>query len=760
MTHEKVVIELEARSIAACLSLPPELAFMGRALQHQVDVFEQARDHDIVIDLAPTGTGKTQASFTVLLHESNRNQNAVYIAPTNALVEQQKQAAEDFVRRAGLPHFVVAASAKEVRSWPSQVGSRSGEKIYNLLRNPATVFPEVGGGRPVLLVTNPDIFYYAAFFQYQRLDRINIASQFYSSFATVIFDEFHLYDAKQLVSLLFYLALSDGFGFFQHGRRVILLTATPEAACDAALSSLNNQGVKIAYVDGEASTAKLLPSQTPVHLEIRPQVDTETFLTVLRDEVCRKFGEESDRYGAVILDSLEQINRLSDLLQARGLAKYVGRITGPSPLVDRQRAAQCPIILATSTVDVGFNFERTPASERQTLDWLIFSSRDRSAFWQRLGRVGRVLGRQKTDIPSEAIAYLPEKAWDEGLATIDDSGGRSALQQKLSELVCLDRAFLTVYWQSEAFLEIARPLLALEELMHNLSESTLIPQLYETLRKVLGGKQDWGYYQRRMRALKAAENIATEKNQTDNPLKFVKGKAAWEIITTFLKVESPEEFAELRADKSLFKEYEKAFSSDPIAMADLRKFCKFFSASYAPLFNFRSGLFQSLNIQDPQGLILDISDETSVDPIHLLRYYEFVTDGKANELLGKASSPYEISFRLQHSNNLLDFFSQMNKMKAFERCRIERRRNGVIAPTQLLSQLEKELIPGVIMCPIKNAPAYYHLRRERIPIYPITVVGRDFEKEYVFLPNLSGILAVAMYGIRLKLPDNEDFLLF
>lgn len=85
MAPEKLTIVLEAKSIAACIDLPSELAFMGQALQHQVDVFEKARDHDIILDLAPTGTGKTKAAFTVLLHEPNRSQNAVYIAPTNAL---------------------------------------------------------------------------------------------------------------------------------------------------------------------------------------------------------------------------------------------------------------------------------------------------------------------------------------------------------------------------------------------------------------------------------------------------------------------------------------------------------------------------------------------------------------------------------------------------------------------------------------------------------------------------------------------------
>ncbi len=33
----------------------------------------------------------------------------------------------------------------------------------------------------------------------------------------------------------------------------------------------------------------------------------------------------------------------------------------------------------------------------------------------------------------------------------------------LENLSCLDRPFLEIYWRSEAFLEIARPLLELEE---------------------------------------------------------------------------------------------------------------------------------------------------------------------------------------------------------------------------------------------------------------------------------------------------------
>ncbi len=84
MAYDLIAMQLEPRSIAASKELPSALHFLKNALQHQVDVFEAAKDHDIILDLAPTGTGKTKAGLTVLLHQPTRN--AVYIAPTNALI--------------------------------------------------------------------------------------------------------------------------------------------------------------------------------------------------------------------------------------------------------------------------------------------------------------------------------------------------------------------------------------------------------------------------------------------------------------------------------------------------------------------------------------------------------------------------------------------------------------------------------------------------------------------------------------------------
>ncbi len=759
MTNKTLFTKLESCSISGCASLPNELSFKTNALQHQVEVFEKSRNADIIINIAPTGTGKTDSGLAVLLHDPQ--QNAIYIAPTNALVEQQKEAAEKFVKEAGLPHLVKSASAKEVKAWANdKVGNRPGEKLYNVFRNPATVFSDVGANQPILLITNPDIFYYATFFAYNKLDRVNLASSFYSKFATVIFDEFHLYDAKQLVGLLFYLAYSHIFGFFkfERKRRVVLLTATPEPACAAALQTLEAQGVKIARIDGETCNSHLLPSQTSINFELRSLTDKEQWLTELANEVVKRFQQHPDRNGAVILDAKDHINRLADMLYAKGLGGQFGRITGSTPPEERKSAAQKPIILATSTVDVGFNFERNPQPTRQNLDWLIFSARDRFSFWQRLGRVGRVLGKAETNIDSEAIAYLSDRAWDEGLSSLDCSGGREALKQTLNNIPCLDKPFLQAYWRSEALLEIARPLLEIEELLTGLSSHQFISQLFDTLKMTLGGSHDWKYYRCRMRVLRAAEQISkTSEKSLKTQWKFIKGGQAF--VKKFVEVHYPTEAAQLKAGQTTIEEYEQLFLEDTEAAKELKTFAEVWSASYAPLFKFRSGLYDSLPIRDPKGLLLDESDETVLDPIHLLRYYEFEKDGEFIEVTDRAKAIYELSFRLRYLDTRQNFVNtELNKLTAFSNCRITRKQGGAIAPTPLLKELEQHLIPGVIICPIANAAAIYQLRKEKLVSYPITVVCNDMEKEYCFLPELAGILAIAMKSKQLRLPDDECFI--
>jgi CRISPR-associated endonuclease/helicase Cas3 len=754
---DNLTIQLEPASIAACPKLPQKLEFMGQALQHQVDVYEASENHDIIADTAPTGTGKTQAGLNVLLHNPQRN--AIYIAPTNALIDQQTKTAEKFVRDANLPHLVKAASAKEVNSWPDdRVGKRSGEKIYNVLREPATIFPECGGGRPLLLVMNPDIFYYATFFAYNKLDRANIASEFYSSFSTVIVDEFHLYDAKQLVSLFFYLALSKEFGYFQNNRKIVLLTATPEPACEEALNVLEKNGVRIYRTDSKNRIENLLPSQTQVNLEIRKQPEKDKLIPEIVAEVVRRIQEFPDRNGAVILDSKDTLGRISDRLRDRGFGEFCGRITGDTPKEERPLAAQKQVILATSTVDVGFNFERENPPPRQNLDWLIFSTRDRFSFWQRIGRVGRVLGKAQTDISSQAIAYLPDRAWEQGIAELDCSGGRNSLTEMLASLDCMKRPFLEIYWRSEAFLEIAKPLIELEILLEKLPEASLVTQLYQTLQIVLGGKRDWSYYRQRMKVLQGAENVAKSTiKQIQKEWQYVKG--GQNCVKSFMQANYPEDWEEIQSGRSSIELVEEKIRKHQKVAEELKEYATILKVSYAPLFKFRESLFENVKIYDPHKFLLDEVGETNLDPIHLLRFYEFASDDNGIVLTDRVKQTYGLKFALQVSD-LEEFANNyLCKLYAFKNCTIERTIDNCVRPTALISQLSPPLMPGVIVEEHrKNRWAILKLRKQGVECYPIAVTDIfGAEKEYKFFPSLSGILAIASAGITLKCPDDREF---
>lgn len=773
MTYEPISIQLEPKSIAACPD-PPEVLkdCLKNALQHQVEVFEAVKDHDIVLDLAPTGTGKTKAGLSVLLHQPH--QNAVYIAPTNALIEQQAKAANQFIQSTNgkLNHYVQPVSAKEIRQWSNnRVGVRTGEKLYNLIRNPASIFPEVGGNRPLLLVTNPDIFYYATFFRYNRLDQSNLAYSFLTQFGTIIFDEFHLYDAKQLVGLLFYLVYLHEFGFFRQGVKVILLTATPEPACEQVFKILKSQQVRIYEVKGELGDYQI-PSQTTVNLEIRPQRSRDEFLAEIADEVVQGYQANPDQNGAVILDSKDHINRLASYLDAQGLAGEYGRITGSTPLKDRQWAAQQKIILATSTVDVGFNFERDPSPPRQNLDWLIFSARDRAAFWQRIGRVGRILGKQETDIPSNAITYLKEKAWEQEITTLDIAGGRTALREKLESLKCMERPFLQIYWQSEALLETARPLVILEDALKSLAQESLIPKLFDTLKTVFGGKSQWKYYRDRMQAFILAEKlqkapiISRDDKQWDFAKVWSKGlyNAKYYFLQAFLKAKHPDDAEDLKEERTTLKTWEEAIVEgdeqgrrNDIA-EEMKAFAEEWLNSYAPIFQFRSSLFENVHIRDPKNLLLDISDETELDPIHLLRNYEFVQRGDVIEVIDRTHIPYELSFHLNYQGTESKFkYLKLNRLIAVQNCTVRRSQQGIIVPTSLLAELQKEWLAGVITPTLVNQGIIFYLRKQGIESYPITVKGDDFSKTYTFFTGINAIMTAVMNGIKIRLLDEEEF---
>jgi len=178
------------------------------------------------------------------------------------------------------------------------------------------------------------------------------------------------------------------------------------------------------------------------------------------------------------------------------------------------------------------------------------------------------------------------------------------------------------------------------------------------------------------------------------------------------------------------------------------------------LFRFRDSLFENLNVQDPHRLMLDEAGEVILDPIHLLRFYEFESNGDQVTAVSRAEQPYSLAFSLDW-DSLEDFENNyLCRLFAFENCSIKRMIGGAVRPTALIKDIEKQLIPGVVVKEhSKNRWAIIKLRKQGLECYPVYVSGYDSPspKEYLLFPSLSGILAIAAAGVSLQSPDNEEF---
>jgi CRISPR-associated endonuclease/helicase Cas3 len=227
-------------------------------------------------------------------------------------------------------------------------------------------------------------------------------------------------------------------------------------------------------------------SLTEVELELHPynmrDAAGEFFAHVER--VAELIEQEKD--GAILLNSLYGVNRLARIVERRLGVNRVGRITGPLSKEERKEAPFKPLLLATPTVDIGFNFEGHP-KDYQNLDFIGFEAPLEDQFWQRLGRAGRVLGKPVQDIPAFALTFIPDGAWTRLRDKVQGQNtlSRAELKKLLHEAAegDMQRASFHEYVSSYALLEITQPLAEMERLLGT-EHAVLIEQAFATIKRV------------------------------------------------------------------------------------------------------------------------------------------------------------------------------------------------------------------------------------------------------------------------------------
>jgi len=188
-----------------------------RPLYHQWLTYKA--ESPLIINAYNTGTGKTKAAFLRLLKRAKEKNfsldssedNVLLIAPTNELLAQHARDAEKFCNDNKIPYRVLSMSRASLDEIQNRTGFSEGElrrgaALHAIMEDPRRTDSD-NRKKATIFVVNPDIFYYAFYFRYNKYDRIPLFQDIFTLCNYIIIDEFHYYNPKQLANFLLFMRL-------------------------------------------------------------------------------------------------------------------------------------------------------------------------------------------------------------------------------------------------------------------------------------------------------------------------------------------------------------------------------------------------------------------------------------------------------------------------------------------------------------------------------------------------------------------------
>ena len=450
-------------------------------LYHQYQTY--LAETPLIVNTHNTGTGKTRASHLRLAQRANRvgfgnlhpnRDNVLFIAPTNELLLQHADDIQQFCQVCDLPYRVLPITRKDLDDYRKKPGISEEElrrgAMLHMLMSDASLLRDDRDKRATVYVVNPDIFYYATTFSYSQFDRASLFRDFLERFHYFVIDELHYYTPKQLATFLFFIKLSQYYGYLgpKTQRQFCLLTATPRPQVKVYLERL---GIPITWIEPghiapqDQPFVQPIRALTPVQLEVYSRDELQqgdqpggllTLATQQRERIRQWLDQQCD--GAIISSSLGTVNTIHTMLKTTIKPhEEMGRITGAELRRHRQHAKKLPLILATPTVDIGYNFARDTDKKRQNIDFLLLDAFSHDELVQRIGRAGRVLGKPQQEQISTVLAVVDAPFYKELEQYAGQEMARSDLAHE-AEMFMPKRNDLFAYIGSGAIIETFRPL--------------------------------------------------------------------------------------------------------------------------------------------------------------------------------------------------------------------------------------------------------------------------------------------------------------
>jgi CRISPR-associated endonuclease/helicase Cas3 len=335
-----------------------------------MDDLISSQNKNIAFNTSPTGSGKTFSWFKPLA-ENNLTALAVY--PTNALIQDQLDAAKKFRENYSKDLKIKSLTREKVSKKKEELGTKSNAKATaKIIRD---LKPALSG--PAILFTNPDILILIIKEMYSQRGPGQDLKGIIGGFDLLVIDEFHLAEVKQRNDLLYtssYLLKNEAT---QTGQ-AIFLSATPDENAIKPLKQLFDLEIVSSKTSSEGfeDSRKIMPEAELRLAEASLFKSGEAIKQELHEEVldvCRS-GKT-----VLMLDSLREVDMIYRFLQDK-LDLRVERIDGfhRENIQDKLDNDNFDVLVSNSAVEVGVDF---------TVDNIVFSAFDSSTFMQRLGRL-------------------------------------------------------------------------------------------------------------------------------------------------------------------------------------------------------------------------------------------------------------------------------------------------------------------------------------------------------------------------------------
>ena len=387
--------QVTLKPVYSCPALEPEDVNLPQGwtlVWHQAETLKAIRDPniDVIFNTAMTGDGKSLAAYLNSLQGERYYAMGMY--PTNELARDQEIQLNRYIEQfpPNDEPRVNRLSGADLEIYAESEGIRKGEAIKTRIE------------QSEIIQSNPDILHYLRQHAYltpkDRPDQI--WSQLDTKFKLFIFDEFHVFSAPQIASVINTMLLVR---HTNRRKKYLFLSATPEAQI---IERLKKAGFRHKIIDPYSEDKYQFPDTPEQERRLRVQewrqVAREISLTFIpleptykasenwiwehRELILTYFKQHPGSKGAIILNSIAAVKRLTPLLKDFLHPLQVEENTSLTGRDDKARSLQADLVVGTSTIDVGVDFK---------INFLIFESADAGNFIQRLGRLGRHDGYDK-----------------------------------------------------------------------------------------------------------------------------------------------------------------------------------------------------------------------------------------------------------------------------------------------------------------------------------------------------------------------------